>query len=77
VVGDDGLPLVQLWWDIASDPMRRDADRLEASRLSADRGWGKPAVFTALKGDPLDLADVEKAAEEFQAKVARPHERST
>ena len=71
LVGDDGMALVELWWSIASDPMRRDADRLEASRLLADRGWGKGAVFEPLEGDPLDLADVEKAAEEFRAKIMR------
>jgi hypothetical protein len=62
LVGEDGMPLVDLWL-IASDPMRRDADRLEAGRLFADRGWGKPASFEPLEGDPLDLGDVEKAAE--------------
>jgi hypothetical protein len=35
------MALVQLWWDIARDETRRDRDRLEASRLLADRGWGK------------------------------------
>jgi hypothetical protein len=43
----------------------------EASRLPADRGWGKPANFEPLEGDPLDLAAAEKAAEEFTAKVLR------
>jgi hypothetical protein len=37
----------------------------------ADRGWGKPASFEPLEGDPLGLADVEAAAEEFRAKVLR------
>ena len=56
--------------------MRRDSDRLEASRLLADRGWGKAAVFAPQEGDPLDLADAEAAAEEFRARVLRlaPHE---
>jgi hypothetical protein len=71
LVGEDGMKLVELWWSIASDPMRRDSDRLEASRLLADRGWGKPANFEPLEGDPLDLADAEKAAEEFTAKILR------
>jgi hypothetical protein len=71
LVGEDGMPLVELWWQIAQDPMRRDRDRLEASRLLADRGWGKPATFESLEGDPLDLADAERAAEAFRAKVMR------
>jgi hypothetical protein len=62
---------VKLWWSIASDQMRRDSDRLEASRLLADRGWGKAANFEPVEGDPFDLEDVEKAAEEFPAKVMR------
>jgi hypothetical protein len=35
----------------------------------ADRGWGKPASFEPLERDPLDLEDVEKAAEVFRAKI--------
>jgi hypothetical protein len=68
LVGEDGMILVELWRSIASDPMRRDADRLGASRLLADRGWGKPATFESLEGDPLDLADVEAAAAEFRSR---------
>jgi hypothetical protein len=69
LVGEDGMALVEPWWSIAQDSMQRTPDRLEASRLLADRGWGKPATFELLEGDPLDLADAEKAAEEFRAKV--------
>jgi hypothetical protein len=66
------MALVQLWWDIARDETRRDSDRLEASRLLAERGWGKAPTFAAIEeGDPLDLADAEKAAEEFTAKILR------
>jgi hypothetical protein len=71
LVGEDGMKLVELWWSIASDPMRRDADRLEASRLLADRGWGKAAVFAPQEGDPFDLSDAEQAAEEFTAAILR------
>jgi hypothetical protein len=72
LVGEDGLALAQIWWDIARDETRRDRDRLEASRLLADRGWGKAPTFAANEErDPLDLADAEKAAEEFTAKILR------
>ena len=71
LVGEDGAALAQLWWDIARDETRRDSDRLEASRLLADRGWGKAANFEPLEGDPLDLAALEGAAEEFRAKILR------
>jgi hypothetical protein len=65
LVGEDGMALVRLWWDIARDETRRDSDRLEASRLLAERGWGKAPAYAAIEeGDPLDLADAEKAAEE-------------
>jgi hypothetical protein len=45
LVGEDGMALAQLWWDIARDETRRDGDRLEASKLLADRGWGKAATY--------------------------------
>jgi hypothetical protein len=48
-----------------------DRDRLEASRLLADRGWGKAADFEPLEGDPLGVGDVEAAAEEFRARILR------
>ena len=41
LVGEDGEPLVRLWLEIALDPSQKTSDRLEASRLLADRGWGK------------------------------------
>jgi hypothetical protein len=65
------MKLVQLWWDIARDETRRDRDRLEASKLLADRSWGKVASFEPLEGDPLDLAALEQAAEEFRRMVLR------
>jgi hypothetical protein len=52
-------------------PMRRDRDRLEASQLLADRGWGKVANFEPVEGDPLGLEDAERAAEEFCAAILR------
>ena len=69
LVGEDGMALAQLWWDIARDETRRDSDRLEASKLMADRGWGKAAVFQPQEGNPLDLAALEGAGEEFRAKI--------
>jgi hypothetical protein len=70
-VGEDGMKLVQLWWDIARDETRRDHDRLEASKLLADRGWGKAPAYEPVEGDPFDLEDVEAAAEEFRRMVLR------
>jgi hypothetical protein len=63
LVGEDGMAIAQFWWDIARDETRRDRDRLEASKLLADRGWGKATVFAAIEeSDPLDLASLEQAA---------------
>ena len=53
------------------DQIRRDPDRLEASKLLADRGWGKAATYEPQEGDPFDLANVEQAAEEFSANIGR------
>jgi hypothetical protein len=71
LVGEDGTALAQLWWDIARDETRRDRDRLEASKLLADRGWGKAAAFAPQEGDPFDLEDAERGAEEFRKMILR------
>jgi hypothetical protein len=59
------------WVSIMQDETRRDSDRLEASRLLADRGWGKAAAYEPQEGDPLDLAALEGAAEEFRKSILR------
>jgi len=51
LVGEDGMKLVELWWDIARDETRRDSDRLEASKLLADRGWGKAPAYMPMEED--------------------------
>src|SRR5262249_21698966 len=71
LVGEDGHKLAAFWLSIMEDPMRRDSDRLEASKPMADRGWGKAAVWEQQEGDPLDFADMEQAAEEFRRNVLR------
>jgi hypothetical protein len=43
------MAIVELWWQIAQDSMRRDSDRLEASKLLAERGWGKAAAFAEVE----------------------------
>jgi hypothetical protein len=65
------MKLAAFWLSIMDDPMRRDSDRLEASRLLADRGWGKAPTYAAMEEDPLDLANLERAAEEFRASILR------
>jgi hypothetical protein len=41
------------------------------SKLLADRGWGRSAVYQPQEGDPLDLASTEQAAEWFRAEIIR------
>lgn len=60
------MKLAAYWLSIMQDETRRDRDRLEASKLLADRGWGKAAVYEPQEGDPFDLEEMEAAAEEFR-----------
>ena len=50
------MAIVELWWQIAQDSMRRDSDRLEASKLLAERGWGKAAAFADRSREPTGQA---------------------
>jgi hypothetical protein len=47
LVADDGRPIAEFWLATMKDPGAKLSERLEASRLLADRGWGKAA-----KGEP-------------------------
>jgi hypothetical protein len=69
LVGEDGMPLVRFWLGIVGDEGARTADRLEASRLLADRK--APAFAPVEDKDPLDLSAAEQAAERFTAEVLR------
>jgi hypothetical protein len=50
LVGDDGNKLAEFWFSIMQDETRRDRDRLEASRLLADRGWGQGPCLCGDRG---------------------------
>jgi hypothetical protein len=41
LIGEDGGPIVEFWASVMNDDGARTTDRLEASRLLAERGWGK------------------------------------
>lgn len=45
MLSEDGRALVELWIELMHDPTDKPRDRLEASRLLADRGWGKAPEF--------------------------------
>ena len=73
-VGDDGLAIVEFWAATMNDPTAKMSDRLEASRLLADRGWGKPASFQLVDDDdPLgsDQAALDDAVAQFNREVCR------
>jgi hypothetical protein len=62
LVGENGEAIAQFWLDLMDDETARTADRLEASRLLAERGWGKAtlpiaAVEPPNEGDHADDAD--------------------
>jgi Family of unknown function (DUF5681) len=72
LVGEDGVSLVRFWLSIVEDENARTTDRLEASRLLAERGWGKAAAFAVVEDtDPLGLEDAELAAGELRAEIVR------
>src|SRR3990167_11259977 len=69
LVGDDGLPLAEIWWKIAQDPKHKD--QLRASELLADRGWGKAPAFAPIgEGDPLELSNVAVAIDKVVDELA-------
>jgi hypothetical protein len=47
-VGNDGKQIAEFLLSVMNDPRQRTRDRLEAARLLADRGWGKPVVSVDL-----------------------------
>lgn len=70
LVGDDGLKLAEFWVSIYEDTNAKMADRLEASRLLADRGWGKAASFAPIEeDDPLGLTGAHDRLVERLARV--------
>jgi hypothetical protein len=57
LVGDDGDTIVAFWLEVMNDPTARTSDRLEASKLLAERGWGKPTLpVAAVEPTPDDDA---------------------
>jgi hypothetical protein len=70
LVGDDGVRLAEFWVDILEDTEAKMADRLEASRLLADRGWGKAASFAPIEeDDPLGITGAHDRLVERLARV--------
>jgi hypothetical protein len=74
LVGDDGEAIVRFWLETMNDATLKTADRLEASRLLADRGWGPAPQHAPVEDDdPLGLMgeDTEALARDFDAAMSR------
>jgi hypothetical protein len=54
-----------------NDPEAKLSDRLEASELLADRGWGKPAALLALEDDHPSLDPERLTVEQIDREIAR------
>jgi hypothetical protein len=83
IVGDDGEKLVHFWVKVMDgDPLPNGrvptvSESLAASKLLAERGWGKPAEFVPIEdADPLqmwndDAARLKAAFDETMDELAR------
>ena len=74
LVGDDGLAIAEFWLSVMRDERAKTSDRLDASRLLAERGWGKAARFQLVEDDdPLghDQVAVDEAVAHFGREVRR------
>jgi hypothetical protein len=71
-LGEDGEAIVDFWIEAMNDTALNMRERLEASKLLAERGWGK-AVAVVLVDDEDNQrdADLEAAVEQFYAEVER------
>ena len=65
-VGDDGHRIIEFWLNVMDDDTASTRDRLEASRLLADRGWGKVTTQA-----PLDVLRGEAAPPEVDRRPTR------
>ena len=61
IVGRDGEAIVRFWVEVMNDATARVRDRLEASKLLAERGWGKTATFHIVDEDDDALGRDETA----------------
>jgi hypothetical protein len=52
--GDGAILLARFWWDIVGNDEWEHSLQLQASKLLADRGWGKAPEFVPIEdADPL------------------------
>jgi hypothetical protein len=76
-VGDDGREIACFWLEVMRDPENPLRQRLEASKLLAEHGWGKPpsvdAAWSATvgKGEEVIRAESPFDWEAFDAELDR------
>jgi hypothetical protein len=52
------LVLARFWWSVLLDETADMAHRMQASKLLADRGWGKAAEYVPIEeSDPLGVTE--------------------
>jgi hypothetical protein len=61
LVGEDGEAIAVFWSEVMNDQAAKVSDRLEASRLLAERGFGKTPmeIFEPVDGDERDERSTE------------------
>jgi hypothetical protein len=81
LLGNDGLGIATFWRDVMVDASKDTRVRLEASRLLAERGWGKPTNFEPIVDDDpsgeglnLDLATIDREIERLSKELAARNE---
>lgn len=71
LVGDDGTAIAEFMYAVMADDGARTADRLEAARWLADRGFGKSHQSVEVALEAQERVDVEAFAA-FAAKYLPP-----
>jgi hypothetical protein len=74
VVGDDGEAIAHFWLEVMNDRDQKMRDRLDASRLLAERGWGKPTlVVDTAPDEPANDERLQEAARGLREELERLH----
>ena len=76
MVGQDGRAITSFWFDVMQDAQHPLRVRLEASKLLAEHGWGKPRSVEVLvsadaPSDVLHREKVSQSIDDFYAELDR------